>query len=106
MQHILMNRGSLEGYQKGYYDTVPPCFYHYSFREPMMDTMVDRHIWTPCLGLAHRFSTELEAWEFAKATWGLKFTNEQYLVVAAHKDALDRSYQSHELITETRFSNG
>jgi hypothetical protein len=106
MQYLLMNRNSLEGYQKGYFEELPPCFYEAVSYEETAHGMLPRYMWTPVMGLAHRFSTEDQAWDFSKATWGLKFAFNNHMVMAVHRDALDRSYSQQNLIMETRYSNG
>ena len=106
MQYVIMNRNSLEGYQKGYFEQVPPCFYQEAVLDsgPHMGDSV-RYIWTPVLGEAFQFDSEQQAWDFVRAIWGMKFAYTNYLIISVHKDALDRSSAHSALITE-RYSNG
>ena len=65
MQYVILNRNSVEGYQKGYFETLPPCFFEDSYIDDNDQIM---YRWTPCLGVAKRFKTEEDAWDFGKAT--------------------------------------
>lgn len=103
MKYVVMNRNSLEGYQKGYFQDIPPCFYEGHYRGDN-DTIMQS--WTPVLGLARTFDTEAEAWDFVKATWGLKFSFTNYLIISVHQEALDRSFEHRDKILEMRYSNG
>jgi hypothetical protein len=102
MQYVIMNRNALEGYQKGYFEQVPPCFYEGATLD---DNDNVRYSWTPVLGEANLFNTEAQAWHFVRTVWGMKFAHTNYLIISVHKDALDRSSAHSALITE-RYSNG
>lgn len=88
MLYVIMNRNSIEGYQKGFMETLPPCFFE---RPYFNDNEEEMYKWTPCMGEARRFSTEAEAWRFAQDTWGTKFAMTNFVVVSAHYDVLEAS---------------
>lgn len=97
MRYIIMNRNSLEGYQKGYMETLPPCFYEYT---DIDDSDIPRYHWTSVVGSAFRFKSEADAWDFATRVWGLKFAYTNYMVISVHHEGLERSEESRELIME------
>lgn len=102
--YVIMNRTSVEGYQRGLYSVLPPCY----FQGMVWDdgSKVERPVWTPVLGEAMRFGAEYEAWDFSRANWGLKFSNETHLVISVHQEGLQLSFDHREMIKEARYANG